>query len=210
MGLPWVCNCSLEELTQAFTPFLLTAPPIQTVSCSAWLRIESTATGGAEVLSCSGGVLDSVVGSQLRGMGSSLGRYDFQTISGWNNPTFPCHRFKITFISSIGLYLYFQFEIIFRWYHYIYGCHILLGWNNTGRALDCRGRLEVENCHERGSGGKVKEGLVQTVLSPFSTSGISHNENLHFHIKYHIVTRPFIPGHSFSANNSLLPFNIKC
>ena len=55
---------------------------------SSWFRIEPTATGRADVLSCSGGVLDSVVGSQQR-HGSSLGRYNFQMISVWNKPNLP-------------------------------------------------------------------------------------------------------------------------
>ena len=88
-GPGWVCRCSLEELTQAFTSFPLTSPPMRTISCPAWLRRSPPSPGGAEVLSCSDGVLDSVVGSQLRGMGSSLGRYNLPNDLWLKQPNLP-------------------------------------------------------------------------------------------------------------------------
>ena len=43
---------------------------------------------------------------------------------------------------------------------------LLLGWDNASSTFDCRGGLEVENCHERWSEGKYKANNVKKYQIP--------------------------------------------
>jgi len=60
---------------------------IQPISCSVWLWMSPPPPGGTEVLSCSDGVLDSVVGSQLRWVQAWEGTPSKRSLAETTQPT---------------------------------------------------------------------------------------------------------------------------